>query len=292
MPFVVQFPHPGSEHRPSPAAVDTVMPHNRGDHKRKFLRADATYLEHGRLQTGDVAFWGEWEPPSRVIDVWSKQARLPRFLHEPLFDLVPEGVKHQNTDPLVLGEQFLFTNCRQARQPRLRELTPGSLVLFGSGQGPGFVLDTVFVVGDDEHPYYEIGERDVVPGRPDADALVFRPLASSPKHLGKPCRAYRGRPHEPGDDRPFSFVPCRPVGPEVRFERPLLRPEGPLEGLINPLLRMAARVEEVDEQTVQAVWEHVRGVVESERLSLGVRLAGPQHTALDLPLAEASGRGC
>lgn len=294
MPFVVQFPHPGREHRPLPPKVGSVMPWNRGEHKRKFLRAAAHYVVDGRPQSGDVGFWGEWEAQSRVLEVWSKNGALPRFLHEPFYEAPASDVKHQNTDPFVFGETFLYTNCRQGNNEKLRRLTPGSIVLFGSAPGAGFILDTVFVVGEGQHPVFEIGERDVLPKRPEADALVFRPLSTSTEHLGVGCRAYRGRPFAPGMNEPFSYVPCRPVGDDsVRFVRPLLEPIGPLVGLVTPTLRQQAKATEVDDARAREVWEHVRAVVEEHDLALGTRLQLPA-SVLDsgIPDDAPSDRGC
>lgn len=293
MPFIVQFPHPGGEHRPSPPQVGTVMPWNRGEHKRKFLRASARYVVNRQPQEGEVGFWGEWEAQSRVAEVWREDGDLPRFLHEPFYEAPPKDVKHQNTDPFVFGETFLYTNCRQARNQKLRRLTPGSVVLFGSSPAAGFILDTLFVVGDGEHPEYEIGERRVLPNRPEADALVFRPLSTSEKHLGVGCRAYRGRPYSAGMSQTFSFVPCRPLTHEVRFARPLLEPVGALDGLITPTLRQQAKVTEVDDATATAVWQHVRSVVEQQDLALGVQLEVPA-SALGSGVKDdaPSDRGC
>ncbi len=293
MPFVVQFPHPGREHRPSPPTVGTVMPWNRGDHGRKFLRSPATYVDVAGPHQGDVAFWGEWEAQSRVLDVWTKDGALPRFLHEPFYDPPPDQLDHQNIDPFVFGDTFLYTNCKQLGNRKLRRLTLGSLVLFGSGTGQGFVLDTVFVVGDDAPRPYEIGERHVLPDRPETDPLIFRPLSTSTRHLGMSCVVLRSRPYAAASDGPFSFVPCRSLdGPDLRFARPLLEPVGPLHGLVNPKLFMGARVTEVDDATLTATWEHVRAVVEFRQLALGVQLAVPAAATGDVRQAAATGRVC
>lgn len=293
MPFVVQFPHPGGEHRPRPPKVGTVMPWNRGKHKRKFLRATARYILDGRSQEGDVGFWGEWEAQSRVLDVWPEDGDLPRFLQDPFYEAPREGVQHQNTDPFVFGETFLYTNCIQARNQKLRQLTPGSVILFGSSPDAGFVLDTVFVVGDGQHPAYEIGERRVLLDRPEADALVFRPLSTSTEHLGVGCRAYRSRPYTPDTDEPFSYVPCQPLDDAVRFARPLLEPVGPLEGLITPTLRQQAKAVDLDDATASAVWQHVRSVVDQEGLALATHLQLPASVLGNgVPDAAPSEGGC
>lgn len=51
---VVQFPHPGPEHRPGPSEV---MPWNTGPHARKFLHSPGRWLAHDdTLGEGDIAF--------------------------------------------------------------------------------------------------------------------------------------------------------------------------------------------------------------------------------------------
>ncbi len=293
MPFVVQFPHPGPEHQPRPPQVGTVMPWNRGPHKRKFLRASARYLVNGQAREGEVAFWGEWEAQSHVLEVWRTEGPLPRFMHEPVYEAPAEGVKHQNTDPFVFGKNFLYTNCIQLRNGKLRRLSPGSVVLFGSSPEGGFVLDTVLVIGDGEHPAYEIGERHVLPDRPESDALVFRPLSTSEEHLGMSCRAYRGRAYVAGVDQTFSYVPCRPIGGDVRFARPLLEPIGVLQEVITPSLRQQAKVTEVDDATAREVWEHVGAVVEQHDLAQGVHLQVPASAlGSGIPDDAPSDRGC
>ena len=42
MASVVQFPHPGPEHKPPPAGD---MPWNTGSHRRKFLRAGGQWID-------------------------------------------------------------------------------------------------------------------------------------------------------------------------------------------------------------------------------------------------------
>ena len=65
-PVIVQFPHPGREHRPR----GDVMGWNRGEHRRKFLKANGHYLDDGVLRHGPLTFWGEWEPQSRIIETY------------------------------------------------------------------------------------------------------------------------------------------------------------------------------------------------------------------------------
>lgn len=282
MPFLVQFPHPGREHTPKPPTVGTIMDWNAGDHRRKFLRAEGDYVLDGKRHRGTYGFWGEWEAPSRVVEVWQREGDLPCFLHEPLYR-PPTASSYQNTDPLVFGERFLYTNCKQLNNKKLRALPSGSIVLFGSGTGAGFVLDTVFVVGDTSPTPYELGETGVLGGNTLADAVIFDPLATT-DDVGRGCVAYRGRMHDDGADAPYSFVPSRPQGAELRFARPLLEPAGELAGVIEPKLFMGSRAVELSEARLAAVWQHVADVCAGQGLVHGVRAVPP-------PVTESPGPG-
>jgi len=146
----VQFPHPGSEHKPGGLVIDW----NTGAHARKFLRGSGRYVERGIVRSGTLVFWGEWEPQSRIVEAFDDVAGgRPRWLHEPFWQTPSDTRSLQNTDPLVFGDRFLYSNCRQHRNRKLRHLSPGSIVLFGSKLQREFVLDTVFVVGDDSEDY-------------------------------------------------------------------------------------------------------------------------------------------
>ncbi len=149
--FLVHFPHPGGEHEPT----SEEMPWNLGDHKRKFMLADAIYLDQQNVQnTGKVVFWGEWEGNSRVVRSWPASDELPCFLHVPYWKAPNFDGPRQNTDPWVFGTNFRYSNCKQLtygrRASALQRLTPGSVILFGSGKRKEgrFLLDTVFVVGE------------------------------------------------------------------------------------------------------------------------------------------------
>ncbi|MHB8449243.1 MAG: hypothetical protein ACYDAQ_02065 [Mycobacteriales bacterium] len=267
--LAIQFPHPGPEHRPT----GEVTAWNRGMHRRKFLRSHGQYVDgDGQLQSGNFAFWGEWEPDSRVVERWAPSGRLPQFLHEPFLDPPIDGSWRQNTDPLVFGKTFIYSNCRQPTDRKLRELATGSLLLFGSGQSEGFVLDTVLVISDSPAPLYQVGENDVAPDRPELTQLIFDPMG--PGDVGPPlhCRLYQGATHDQPVQGMYSFTPCRPVdGEDVRFERPLLD----LPGIISPTLRMKARTIPVPAADIPNVWQRVVDVVADAGLCRGVRLDLP-----------------
>jgi hypothetical protein len=69
------------------------------DHRRKFPQSYGQYLDSsGRLDNGERAFWGEWEPPSYVTEKWEPNGCRPRFLYSPFWVLADEGAR-QNTNP-------------------------------------------------------------------------------------------------------------------------------------------------------------------------------------------------
>lgn len=56
---VVQFLHPGLEHRPDAGCVKQW---NEGAHRRKFLLTSGKALRNGQSIESDLFLWGEWEP--------------------------------------------------------------------------------------------------------------------------------------------------------------------------------------------------------------------------------------
>lgn len=276
----VQFPHPGGEHRPK----GRVMDWNRGPHARKFLKATGEYLLDGQLKAGPLVFWGEWEPQSRVVRTLAKGAPgHPRWFHEPYWE-VPRHQRHlQNTDPLVFGDRFLYSNCRQARNRKLRELAPASLVVFGSKHQREFVVDTVLVVGD-EAEHFIGASTSKVAGDEWVRAVVFDPLGMSPKAAHQQFRLYRGTTYAEAPSGPFSFVPCRPYShADAAFARPALRLP---RRWIEPNLAMGAKATVASAAEIRELWQEVVDQVDEAGLAFGVRLDPPRHSSAIPPTTE------
>lgn len=271
-PMVVQFTHPGVEHRPA----GPVMDWNRQPHRRKFLRATGQCLDGGSPRHGLVTLWGEWEPQSRVVETYPKGvAGGPRWLHEPWWELPRHRRLLQNTDPLVFGDHFLYSNCRQTAIPKLRALPMGSLVLFGSRLGGAFALDTVFVVGSDGQDFVR-GDPHAVACPDWIQAVVFGPLRFSGERPTETFRLYRGASYLDDPSIPFSFVPCRPYTPgESAFARPALHLD---PRWITPAFAQGARVRAGTHEEVREVWEQVVGQVRDADLALGVAFEPPPGT--------------
>ena len=263
----VQFPHPGGEANP----IDSLVPWNRGDHSRKFMRGRGVYSCCGDLRRGDFSFWGEWEAQSRIIERFAAaDPGMPRNLHDPYWS-EPEGGWRQNTDPLVFGERFLYSNCRQRRNKKLRHLAPGSLILFGSSRDGEFVLDTAFVVGSAEQ--YAPGITQVA-APPLVEQVVLAPLAMGDER-GSLLRLYRGRMQSAAPEGPFCFVPCRPdESRPSRFARPVIQLG---ENWLSPNLSMAAKVTPASSGAISEIWGEVVRQVEAAGHALAVQIGEPPH---------------
>ena len=163
---VIQFPHPGFEYTgarylgPKKQRTGVMEWKEEGTvHNRKYLVATGTVMDSSSGPERDgvrLGFWGEWEAPSR----WSRadgraEAYHPSVFHEPLLPAERPAGSHQNTDPLVFGDAFLYTNCKMQYRA-MRGMPSGSIVLFGRGMNvhgePRFVLDTCFVVDHRHDP--------------------------------------------------------------------------------------------------------------------------------------------
>lgn len=269
--MVVQFTHPGREHKPAGAVMDW----NRKPHLRKFLKGEAQYFDEGVLRRGPVTFWGEWEPQSTIIETYPRGLQEdPRWLHAPWWELPRHRRLLQNTDPLVFGDRFLYSNCRQRAIGKLRALPPGSLIFFGSGLGRSFVLDTVLVTEDAGEAFVR-GDSNAVSVPAWVDAVLFGPLRWSADPPTETFRLYRGASALDHPSRPFSFVPCRPYVPGAsRFSRPPIHLDS---RWITPSLVRGARVRPGTHDEVRTAWAEVVDQVGDAGLALGVAFDPPPN---------------
>lgn len=280
----VQFPHPGGEHR----FAGDEMPWNVGRHGRKFLVARGRYVDgDDRRREGEMVFWGEWEPPSRIECHWPAEGDLPRTLHRPYWTRPGRSWSRQNTDPWVFGEQMVYSNCKQTtgtprRRTSMQTLPVGSVICFGSVLHGRFCVDTVFVVA---------GSQPWTPGRViDLDVgeaftvCTAEPLiaAVSDDGCGSGCAPdsepeltfYRGATIDKPVHGMYSFVPARPAEhPPPRFERPAVD----LPGLINPASRQSTRGarRELPIEDVHRAWISLRSQILAHDLVLATCLATP-----------------
>jgi hypothetical protein len=233
--LVVQFIHPGGEHQPD---TPTGMQWNSASHARKFLIAPGQCQRLDQTHSGQLTFWGEWEPPSTVLAVLEHPAssspwdRFPSYLMKPELAYPESYHGLQNTDPCVFGG-FFYTGCQQRPTNSLRWLASGSVILFGSRVGgphteSAFLLDTVLVVRDCIDHNAESFRR-VLRGKvPDPYyAVTLEPwyadgIGGSPEDVG--YRLYQGATLETPVNGMFSFFPALPSDGNPRgFARPRIR---------------------------------------------------------------------
>lgn len=298
---IVQFVHPGFEYDRSKYVGGRhvrsgVMNWKRGNsrHDRKFILTRGSLFEP---RTGtdhrDVAlvFWGEWEGPSVFWKIDGAPGKpAPSIMHAPFRpNRVPlESV--QNTDPMVFGDAFIYSNCLQDAYVSLRTLAPGSIILFGRHSRVGgfvFSLDTCLVIERVEALTPLPFEERAYGGDIVADA-VLNPLYT--EGAVDDFTVYFGRVRGPGDG-PFSFFPGRPFdAPDPLFARPRLAPTGPLESVISPENMQGINTATVNAAERDAIWQEVASQVASHGCALGYHAATPpllaRHDAESAALRE------
>lgn len=283
---VIQFPHPGPE--PLVGADVQLIPWNRGRHRRKFLYANGTCVKSAdaaNSYSGPLALWGEWESEAHVVRRWEAEGKLPRTAFAPSRCSPPCYSGLQNTDPFVFGGPFLYGNCGQytnglTRPTMMRELAPGSVILFGSKVHDAFVLDTILVVHDSV--YYDVRRPsailDLTP--PTYAHVTIQPLAadpivkSSPMAYAQGLRLYRGATPDKRIGAMFSFVPCaKNPKHDARFPRPPIV----LDQLVNPRNAQARRRTICSEAAAERAWHSVVSQVLAAGLALGVAFDPPHE---------------
>lgn len=282
---LVQFMHPGDE-----PAQGQGLEWNCGPHRRKFLVSPGSWLEGETLHAGEIVFWGEWEPQSRVMPVPAPMTGGPRQIFRPYYVRPQAYGLHQNTDPFVFGPTFLYSNCQQntvAGPTELQSLARGSVILFGSHRAGRFLLDTVFVVASSaslsSESAPELAAR--VPAtfvdvtlRPLFERDVVMQTSASNSRDGvcstladADYRLYWGATFEAPVDGMFSFVPCQAAqASPAGFARPALAVP-----YVNPRRTRGFHSYEVERSAVLATWREVRRQVIEQDCQLGVRIDVP-----------------
>jgi len=252
---------------------------------------------HDSPVEGDIIFWGEWEPPSRMRAIDTPQASGPRYIAQPYLCVPSSYDSLQNTDPFVFGETFLYTGCQQWTKKgptQLRYLKPGSVILFGSNSSGRFYLDTVFVVQDSvDHCHSNRRER--LAGLPNEYRIAtLEPWYDAPGALVKSCvnsassdlssgcapgqseqtfRLYFGATPEQPTNGMFSFFPCQP---ERGSDKGFVRPEVCLPGIVTPTLRQGKRLNRhINPGPARECWEEVVRQVTAGGCYLGISAAMP-----------------
>jgi hypothetical protein len=287
----VQFPHPGGEHRPD---RNDWKNWNVKAHRRKFLRSLGKWRASADLNAAEhkerIVFWGEREPPSRVVATYRPSGPgWPRYLHVPFWQTPPKKGHLQNTDPYVFGNRFRYSNCRQNNKYgplQTQRLAAGSLILFGSGQAGKFVIDTVFIVGDAQHMSAATVDR--LAGVDRVFKAVVCDLLYRGKNKKDHQRLYRGATPGKPEGKMFSYFPCLPEADAPRgFPRPSVR----LDGLVNPKNWRALKIKNFDSRNkIEDLWLRITKQVLDQGVHLGVWAATPAKTAG--PPVGSSKQGC
>lgn len=165
----------------------------------------------------------------------------------------------------------MYTYCRQPRNRKLRMLSDGSLILFGSKSKGRFVLDTAFVVA--ESVSHTAGDYAVTAG-PRVNR-VFRETTLDPMYQQgtRGARLYLGATASNPAGGMFSFVPCLPGREQRTFARPVIDLGEPW---IKPNRTQQAGtilVESGDE--LHELWQRVVAAVVEHGCALGVRVDLP-----------------
>lgn len=190
------------------------------DHSRRLVVHKGDYVENaGRLVSGDLAFWTEWEARTTACAMPKGAENTDaRWFHRVVTPLGETGEHRVNTDPCVFGSSFKYALCQQhrngeARQDSvvLRRLPLGSVILFGSRflKRNEFVLDTVFVVGCIRKGYFENTKKKLGVSAEYQELTLGRFANEAVENT-----FYRGETfRSSGGSEPYSFVPAKPFVP-------------------------------------------------------------------------------
>lgn len=240
-------------------------------HYRKFLRNQGLYIKQlgEQAQQGDLLFWGEWEGNSyfEPFNAWN-----PNGIHKPFHSTHIRN--HQNTDPYVYGEHFLYSVCKQ--RGRLTQLEKGSVIFFGSSFKNGFALDTVFVVGSFESVH------EVAANKASNYSTTYREATLeqlgdtyiSPNPASK-LRLYKGLTYS--EDRAlFSYTPCKPVNEDNRagFSRVLFLYEN-FSGAQFSSNPTGMKILSTDAEQTKEIWMFITQEVLKQGYHLGTKFNEP-----------------
>jgi hypothetical protein len=242
-------------------------------HYRKFIRQEGEYIKAlGQQPSKDeLLFWGEWESNSyfETLNRWN-----PNGIHQPFHSLHIR--EHQNTDPYIYGEHFLYSVCKQ--RGRLTQLEKGSVVLFGSSFKNGFVLDTVFVVGSFESVHEVAANEAANYSKTYREATLeqlgdtyFRPNPASK------LRLYKGLMYAENQEL-FSYTPCKPFTEETKTGFPrVIFPYHNLAGFQFSNNPTGIKIISSNAEQTKEIWNYITQEVLKQGYCLGVKIKEPNH---------------
>ncbi|MCB0538081.1 MAG: hypothetical protein KDE33_11220 [Bacteroidetes bacterium] len=249
---------------------------NPNQHYRKFIRNRGIYIENiidSNPKDNDLIFWGEWEGYSKFHPL---KRTNPNGIHEPFHSII--GRACQNTDPYVFGDFFKYAICFQTGV--MRNLDPGSLILFGTTTKVGFLLDTVFIVKSKENAenvflnsaanYTQVYREETI------EQLGETYLGPNYSRINSIYQSYTWWDNQKKEDKEidcFSYVPCRiddmnydkviiPIPPMAKQ-----RVGHPYKHL-NPLNK--------EWTSPKKVWDYITNEVIKQGFYLGIRMEEPK----------------
>lgn len=234
--LAVQFMHPGREKINHSNANGCL-----NSHGRKFVRGRGNYItgEGSEITHEPIMFWCEYEYPLcyKELSGWppSGNRQYPRYLQE-LERVHYTQVNHQaentrciNTDPYVFGDYMLYSNCRQRVHHCLRNLAPGSIIVFGSRINWHFCLDTVFVVSEILCKFKTneggMNELEKLKGNGIISEnfwqATIEPLFAEKRLQNEEYTLYKSATYQNPINNMYSFFPCKPLD-DRGFPRPII----------------------------------------------------------------------
>ena len=144
------------------------------------------------------------------------------------------------------------------------------MILFGSGLGGEYVLDTVFVVSDFEPYNMDVAHQ--ISGDQVFYESVMEPLYRYVE-INTQFTFYQGATHANRVEGMFSFFPCLPKRDAVRgFPRPIIE----LPNIVNPRSFRGPKATKMDEPgEAYDAWSEVVHQVLDKGLALGLRADTP-----------------
>ena len=271
----VQFMHPGPESEPGPDGWKPWRPRLE-PHRRTFVSNPGSFrrgLDGSRAESSQLHFWCEWECEAELIQRFLRPPTgYPHYLFRPWFrSKGPDDFRGlSNTDPFVFDGPFRYCICRQPKLKVLRYLAPGSVIAFGSNLREEFVIDTVFVVSNGI--WYRKTDRCKSLGVTEFyyDAAIA-PVCCDADLANEQYRLYEGATPDGLVRGMFSYFPCVPADKsENGFPRPVIRPTGPLMGLITPNHKMGIKATAISSTRAKEIWNAITTQVLEHDVFLGV----------------------
>ncbi|MCD7952865.1 MAG: hypothetical protein LUG14_08100 [Synergistaceae bacterium] len=284
--LAIQFLHPGRE-----KTEEMIIKKADGKlcrlHGRKFVKDCGDYITDSLVsgeENAQIMFWCEYEQQLKYNKLCGRPHidGYPRYIQT----LRPACYRQScgeiagciNTDPYIFGRYMLYSNCRQKRSPLLRNLLPGSVIVFGSRVNGLFCFDTVFVVSRPLCTFTRRDGREVLGKLKDEGAIsenfwqaTVEPLLNDGNAEGGEYVLYESATDQNPIDGMYSFFPCKPLD-DIGFPRPAAT-----ASCINHKMWTGIRTL-VSNENVKGclnVWKSLRRDVLEKGLCLGVRAKEP-----------------